>query len=163
PHRRHQRLVALALVVALTAAAHWPVLHAQAVGLDDEQFVLKNPLVLAPGWHSVERFFIEVAKPSTVPGSYLPLTMTSLMLDVAAGGRPGDWFVFHRTQLVLHLLVTTLIVLLLERLFGSLLAAVVAGLCFGLHPLTVEPVAWVSERKTLLATLFALGSLACYV
>jgi tetratricopeptide (TPR) repeat protein len=154
---------ALVLVAALVAAAHWPVLGAQAVSFDDDVFVRDNVLVTQPGWESASRFFREVLEPSTVKGYYLPLSMTSLMLDYAMGGRPDDLHVFHRTSLALHAVCALLIVLLLYRLFGALVPAVIGGLLFGLHPLTVEPVAWVGERKTLLASAFAFACLLCYV
>jgi tetratricopeptide (TPR) repeat protein len=153
----------LLLVVSLVAAAHWPVLGARAISLDDNAFIKNNPLVTSPGWNSTSRFFREVLRPSTVEGYYLPLSMTSLMVDYALGGRSDDLRVFHRTNLVLHLLTTALLVLLLYRLFGALVPAALAGLLFGLHPLTVEPVAWVAERKTLLASCFALASLLAHV
>ena len=156
-------LATLVLIAAVVATAHWPVLRSQATSFDDNDYVLANPLVMHPGWASTSRFFREVLDPSTVKGYYLPLSMTSLMADVAMGGRAGDLRVFHRTNLVLHLVATTLVVLILYRLFGSLLAAAAAGLLFGLHPLTVEPVAWIGERKTLLAALFAFASVLCYV
>ena len=79
------------------------------------------------------------------------------------GGRTDDPRAFHRTSLVLHALNAALIVLVLHRLFGLLVPAALVGLAFGLHPLTVEPVAWIADRKTLLATSLALGSVLAYV
>src|SRR5206468_4573897 len=76
---------ALMLIASLVAAAHWPVLRAQALSFDDDAFVTRNPLVTHPGWSSVGRFFGEVLSPTTVRGYYLPLSMTSLMLDDAMG------------------------------------------------------------------------------
>jgi Flp pilus assembly protein TadD len=163
PRRWLTLTVALALVGASVSAVHWPVLESQALSLDDPVFVTYNPLVTHPGWASTGRFFREVLHPSTVAGYYLPLTMTSLMLDYAMGGRPDDLRVFHRTNLALHVLNTLLILLILYRLFGAVIPAVIAALMFGLHPLTVEPVAWIGERKTLLATCFALACLLAYV
>ncbi|MFH1145307.1 MAG: tetratricopeptide repeat protein, partial [Candidatus Eisenbacteria bacterium] len=147
----------------IVAAAHWPVLSAQAVGFDDEQFIHDNPLVRNPSWRSVGRFFEEILAPSTVRGYSMPLTMTSLMLDHAAGGRPEDLRAFHRTNLLLHALNTALVVLLMHMLLRHAAAAGFAGLLFGLHPLTVEPVAWVAERKTLLAACFSLLALLSYL
>ena len=161
--RRWALPLAVLLVGALVMATHWPVLHARALSLDDAAFVTRNPLVTTPGWPSVRRFFVEVLRPSTVKGYYLPISMTSLMADYAMGGRPEDLYVFHRTSLALHVLNAVLILILLYRLFGAIVPAGIAALLFGLHPLTVEPVAWVGERKTLLAMLFALGCLLCYV
>jgi len=104
-----------------------------------------------------------VLSPSTVKGYYLPLSMTSLMLDYAMGGRPDDLRVFHGTSLALHIINTLLMLLVLYRLFGALVPAGLVALLFGLHPLTVEPTAWIGERKTLLATCFALACVWCYV
>lgn len=151
------------VVGAIVAVAHWPVLKAQALSLDDNQFVAYNPLVTHPGWTSTARFFGEVLSPSTVKGYYVPLSMTSLMLDYAMGGRPDDLHVFHRTNLALHVLNAALIVLILYRLFGALIPAGITALLFGLHPLAVEPTAWIGERKTLLATFFAFACLLCYL
>lgn len=155
-------LVAL-LVAGVTAAVDWPVLGAQAHSFDDSQFVTYNPLVTHPSWKSVGRFFGEVLDPSTVKGYYLPLSMTSLMLDWAMGGRPNDYRVFHRTSLALHAACAACMVLILYALFGSLLPAALGALLFSLHPLTVEPLAWVGERKTLLAALFGFASIAAYL
>ncbi|HKQ58976.1 MAG TPA: tetratricopeptide repeat protein, partial [Candidatus Eisenbacteria bacterium] len=155
--------IAILLVASLVTAVHWPVLSTQALGLDDNLFVTGNPLVTRPGVSSVSRFFGEVLTPSSVPGYYTPLTMTSLMADWALGGRPGNLGAFHRTHLALHVLSTVLLLLILYELFGSLVAAACAALIFGLHPLTVEPLAWISERKTMLAAPCALASIACYL
>jgi protein O-mannosyl-transferase len=155
--------LAVLLVAALVAATHWPVLKAQALSLDDDAFVTQNPLVGRPSWSSVGSFFREVLRPSTVKGYYLPLSMTSLMVDVALGGRAADLTVFHRTALALHALDAVLVLLILYRLFGALIPAAIVALLFGLHPLTVEPVAWIGERKTLLATFFALATILAYL
>jgi len=104
PRRRTMVILATLLVGAIVATVHGPVLRAQARSLDDAQFVTYNPLVTHPGWASTRRFFGEVLKPSTVKGYYLPLSMTSLMLDYAMGGRSENLFVFHRTSLALHAL-----------------------------------------------------------
>ena len=153
----------MAGVAVLTAAVHWRVLSAQALSFDDNEFLTQNTLVRNPSWASVGRFFGEVLEPSTVEGYYLPLSMTSLMVDYAMGGRPGDLRQFHRTSLTLHVLNTLLVIALLHALFGQAVPAALAGLLFGVHPLTVEPVAWVGERKTLLAMFFSLWCLLCYV
>ena len=96
-------------------------------------------------------------------GYYQPLTMTSLMLDSALGGSPDHLLPYRRTSLILHLANTLLIAGLLYLLFGRFSVAVLVALLFGVHPLTVEPIPWVGERKTLLATFFALWSLLLYV
>ncbi len=151
------------LVVATTLAAHWPVLTAQAVSFDDEEAIIRNRLIQNPSWSSVRRFFSEVTLSSVVRGYYRPLTLTSFMLDWAMGGRPDDLRVFHRTSLALHVGCTVLIVLLVYQIFRRPVPAALTGLLFGVHPLAVEPIAWVMERKTLLAAFFAFACLNALV
>jgi hypothetical protein len=150
-------------VLAVVLAAHWPALSSQAITFDDGQYLVDNRLVQDPSWRSVRRFFTEVLRPSSVQGYYQPLTMTSLMVDHALGGRPADLTQFHRTNLALHLLTTSLSIVFLWQLFRNAWVAAALGLLFGVHPLTIEPVAWVGERKTLLAAGFSLLCLVLYV
>jgi tetratricopeptide (TPR) repeat protein len=164
--KRSQRLVLVALLLVIAACVtmtHWPALSAQASSFDDEQYLHKNKLVQDPGWGSTWRFLSEVLTPSTVHGYYQPLAMISLMLDCAMGGRSDNLMVFHATSLLLHVLNTSLVIVLLYALFGKVWPAAIVGLLFGLHPLTVEPIPWISERKTLLASFFALWCLIAYV
>jgi tetratricopeptide (TPR) repeat protein len=155
-------LVAAGLGVVV-AVVHAPVLRSGALWLDDDQYLTRNPLVRHPSLDSTLRFFGEVLHPSTVRGYYQPLAMMSLMLDYAAGGRPEHLEPFHRTNLLLHVASAVLVFGLLLRLFGSLWGAALVALLWGVHPLTVESLAWLAERKTLLATVFALGSLVLCV
>ncbi len=152
-----------ALVAALAWFVHAPALNAQAHCFDENEFLVSNPLVLNPSWHSVARFATEVLEPSTVAGYYAPLTMVSLMFDVALGGTPDDLTAFHRTNLSLHILNGVALVVLLSALSRAPEAAALAAALFVVHPLTVEPVAWIVERKTLLATFFSLLALIAYL
>ncbi len=143
--------------------AHWPALSAQALSFDDHEYLLENRLVQTLGWDSAKRFLTEVRSPSTVQGYYQPLTMISLMLDSALGGGPANLRVYHRTSLILHALNVVLIVAVLYQLFGQPWAAAGGGLLFGVHPMTVETIPWIGERKTLMAAFFALIALIAYV
>jgi len=153
----------LLVVAGIVLVVHWPVLSAQALAFDDGQYLTENPLVQDPGWASAGRFLSEVLEPSTVRGYYQPLTMISLMADYAITRQTDDLLPYHRTNLCLHVMNTALVIVLLYMLFGQVWIAVLAGLLFGLHPLTIEPTVWVSERKTLLATFFTLWCLIFYV
>jgi tetratricopeptide (TPR) repeat protein len=155
--------VIVAVVCTVVIATHWPALSAKAVSFDDQQYMVDNPLVQNPGWPSAKRFLTEILEPSTVNGYYQPLAMISLMLDYAAGGNEKNLRPFHITSLALHTANTALIIVLLYMLFGNIWAAAAAGLLFGVHPMTVEPIPWVGERKTLLAAFFAFWSLIFYV
>jgi len=156
-------IVLLAMVCLTVFAIYWPALSARALCFDDNRYLVDNALVRNPSWHSAWRFLIEVLKPSTVGGYYQPLTMISLMVDYALGGRPENLTIFHLTSILLHVANTGLIIVLMYLLFGKSVVAAAVGLLFGLHPLTVEPVPWTGERKTLLAAFFALSCLVIYV
>jgi tetratricopeptide (TPR) repeat protein len=156
-------LAAIAVVSMILCAVYWPVLSATAVHCDDDQYFRKNPLVANPGWDSARRFFGEVFEPSSVRGYYHPLSMISLMSDAACGGSAEDLRPFHRTNLLLHVGCAALTYLIVVELFRRPMIAVAVALLWGLHPLTVEPVAWVSERKTLLAAFFSFAAVASHL
>lgn len=152
-----------AVVCIVVAMVHWPALSCRALSLDDSEYIGGNPLVENPSWSSVKRIVTEVLKPSTVAGSYIPLTMISQMLDYAMGGRMNNLRPFHRTSLILHTANTALVILLMYEVFGGVWPAAIVGLLFGIHPLTVGRITWVADRKTALSAFFALWCLVLYV
>jgi tetratricopeptide (TPR) repeat protein len=157
-------LIAIMVAVAgLVGAAHYRTLSTGALIFDDDEYLTDNPRVQNPSWGSAGRFLAEVLAPTTVRGYYQPLSMISLMADAGLGGTPDNLRSFHRTSLLLHVANTLLVVLLVYSLFGMPWAAGVVGLIFGMHPMTVEPIAWVGDRKTVLSAFFALISLNLYV
>ncbi len=161
------KAVLLAVLITCVCTAvivvHWPALSAQALSFDDDQYLVNNALVKSPSWSSAWKFLSQVCQPSTVKGYYQPLAMISLMFDYSLGGGVENLLPFHRTSLALHAANTALIIVLLYMLFGEVWIAAAVGLLFGLHPMTVEPIPWVGERKTLLAAFFALWSLFFYL
>ncbi|MGQ9649967.1 MAG: tetratricopeptide repeat protein [Phycisphaerae bacterium] len=162
---RSRALLAVMLVVVTSIVffAHRRALTAQALSMNDGDYVLQNYRVQNPSWRHAGLFLAEVTKPAMVEGYYQPLAMISLMLDSVMGGRPDRLMPYHRTSLVLHAANTVLVIILLYLLFHQPVPAVLAGLLFGLHPMTVEVVTWLGERKTPLATFFALISMVLYV
>lgn len=155
--------VLIVAVCAVVFIIHLPALWAQAISFDDSRYFVDNWLVRSPSWESAKRFLTEIIEPSTVGGYYQPLTMISLMLDYAIGGQTDSLVPFHRTSLLLHVANTAMIIVLLYQLFGRVWIAAAVGLLFGVHPLTVEPIPWIGERKTLLAAFFTLWSLILYI
>ncbi len=153
-------LLALAVVVL---GVYWPALSSRAVWVDDAEYVMATQRVGGAGGPSVAGLFTEVLEPSSVRGYYQPLAITSLLMDARAGADLANPRAFHRTNLCLHALNSVLVGVWVFLLLGNPWIAAASGLFFGLHPLTVEPVVWLAERKTLLATLFALGCIIEYV
>jgi len=145
------------LLAVATAAVYWPVVGFDFVNYDDPQFITANPHVLGGfTWENVRW-----ALGTRLDGNWIPLTWLSYILDVELFGRAAAGL--HLTNLLLHAANTVLVFLLFRRLTGAHWpSAVLAGL-FGLHPLHVESVAWVAERKDVLSMFFGLFSFLFYV
>lgn len=158
-----QLTAALVVATVILLLVHRPALNSQALCFDDDQYLTDNLLVQTPSLSSALRFLGEVLTPSTVGGYYQPLAMISLMLDYKRGGRPDNLTVFHQTNLILHAFNVIFVILILYLLFSNVWLAASVGLIFGLHPMTVETINWVGERKTLLASFFAFLSILSYV
>ena len=94
-------------------------------------------------------------------GLFHPVTSFSFMIDHAAGN--GNPVVFHLTNMLLHSMNTLLLFILLRRLTNHQLVAFVAALLWGVHPIHVESVAWITSRKDLLYTFFYFLSLLFYL
>jgi protein O-mannosyl-transferase len=144
------------LLVAAVAAVYRPVAGFEFVAVDDPGYVTQNPHVRT----GLSAGNIAWAFTRTAEGNWHPLTWLSHMLDVSLFGlHPGP---HHLTSLLFHAANTVLVFLVLRRFTGARWpSAVVAGL-FALHPLHVESVAWVAERKDVLSTFFWLLTMAAY-
>ncbi|MFH0845143.1 MAG: glycosyltransferase family 39 protein, partial [Pseudomonadota bacterium] len=103
---------------------------------------------------------IKWAFTTTYPDYWHPLPWLSLMLDHEIYGlNPAG---YHLTNLLLHILNTLLLFLILHRMTGALWRSAVVAALFALHPLHVESVAWITERKGLLSATFWLLTMGCY-
>lgn len=144
------------LLAFLTLAAFYPVLSCDFIVLDDSVYVSHNKKVL----DGLTPTNVLWAWSTLKTGYFQPLTWMSLQLDATIFGPTA--FGFHLTNLLMHTVNVVLLFFVLCRLTGSVgRSAVVAGL-FAVHPLHVESVAWVTERKDVLSTLFGLGALWAY-
>ncbi len=152
-------LTAVAVAVALlTIWVHWPAGRNEFVHWDDYAYletVARHP--------RLNGATIRWAFGTTGHDYYSPLTWLSYVAQVRDGACAAA--AFHRTSVVLHGLNAGLVVLLsgmILRRAGPLAAGAV-GLCFALHPVQVESVAWVAERKTVLCGFFCLLSALAYL
>lgn len=144
--------VVLALLLAWVAACFGQTLGFGFVNWDDFDFVLKNPLVVAPG--SVP-WFHHLTTPEV--GYPFPVTLLSYRVEHALVGFDRPW-VQHAVNVALHLGNVALVYVLARRLRLDTAMAALAAVGFGLHPVVSEPVAWVTGRKDLLALGFGLGA-----
>jgi protein O-mannosyl-transferase len=144
-------------ILVLVAILYWPVLDYSFLALDDEYGVATNPGIRDLSLRTVRFLFFEDQRDFR----YFPLAYLSFAVDYALSGL--DAGAFHRTNLLLHLANTALVFGLIRTLSRDTLAAAVASLLFGLHPLQVESVAWVSSRKNVLFLFFFLLSIFAYL
>ena len=147
----------LILVILLGLLVLTPTLFNGWVNWDDDQYVLKNSLIQQLSIGQIREMFQTLQ----VQGNYHPLTLLSLSLDYRIGG--ADPFVFHLVNLCLHLLNTGLVLGFIYLLTKRIYIALITALLFGIHPMHVESVAWISERKDVLYTFFFLGGLILYL
>ena len=149
------------LILIITAITFSSSLNNQFVNWDDDKNFLENDLVSTIDknnfWSNTADIFT-----SDVIGGYNPLTIFTFAIEKRIFGydNPFNW---HLNNLILHLLCTFLVFLIGYRLKLGYLGAAVLALLFGIHPMRVESVAWVTERKDVLFGLFYLMSMYYYI
>jgi Flp pilus assembly protein TadD len=149
-----QRHLTIAIgLVLLTLAAYEPVRSAGFVNIDDGVYVTQNPAVRA----GLTARGIAWAFQAGYASNWHPLTWISHMLDVSLWGL--DPAAHHLTNLALHATSVVLLFLLLARMTGATGKSAFVAAVFAVHPLQVESVAWISERKDVLCALLGILSL----
>ena len=148
--------VALALAAAVLCA-YALVVRCDFIAFDDNSHVYENPLVLhGLSWAGARDAFTHFQA-----SLWIPLTWISFMADISLFGlNPGA---MHAMNLALHIASTLVLFATLRRATGSLWASAFVAALFGLHPINVESVAWVAERKNVLSTFLCLLALHAYV
>ena len=144
------------LLVAVTLAAYWPALRCDFVNYDDPDYFYSNSHVQTG--LSFPNF--KWAWTTGLCANWHPLTWLSLMLDaeVFGAGPLGP----HLTNLLFHAANAVLLFLLLRCMTAATWRSAFVAALFALHPLHVESVAWVAERKDVLSTFFGLLALWAY-
>ena len=137
-----------ALLVGMVLAAYGPALRAGFIW-DDDDYVTENPLLHTPD--GFERIWLSMDAPS----QYFPLVYTAFRIEYGLWGL--DPFGYHLINVLLHAANALLLWLLLRRL--DIPGAWFAATVFALHPVHVESVAWITERKNVMSLFFSLASL----
>ena len=153
---RPELLVSL-LLITLTVAVYWQVRNHTFVNLDDGWYVTDN-------YHVRTGLSLESVKwalTETEAANWHPLTRLSHMLDVQLFGMNAG--AHHLTSLFFHLANTVLLFFVFKRMTGCVWKSGLVAALFALHPLHVESVAWVSERKDVLSTFFWLLTMGAYL
>jgi len=156
------------LIVLVTSAAFLPALQNQFLRWDDHKNFLGNPYYRGLGWIHLRWMW------TTHLGHYIPLTWMTLGLDYVLWGM--NPLGYHLTNLLLHAANAVLFYFVAFRILGLglpdpgdrrqadlVLSAGFAALVFAIHPLRVESVAWVTERRDVLSGLFYLSAILIYL
>ncbi len=149
-------LISLSLIVVSLAAFEQLQNH-EFLNYDDDEYVTDNPHVKA----GLTLEGVTWAFTTTHAANWHPLTWLSHMLDCQLYGLTPSGH--HLTNLVFHIASTLLLFLVLERMTGALWRSGFVAALFALHPLHVESVAWVAERKDVLSTFFWMLTMWAYV
>lgn len=147
----------LGVILLLSFASLYPILENGFINRDDPGYIAGNGLIRELSFEGTFRIFAA----SQYMGNYHPLTLLLFAVEyyffhnVPAG--------YHAISLLLHLISTALVFFVFLRLSEKVFVAGIVAALFGIHPMHVESVAWASQQKDLLYTVFYLGALLSYI
>ena len=150
-------LIVYILLTAATLAAYWQVIGYDFINYDDSVYVTENSHIQSGltlegvRWAFTTKYF----------GLWNPLTWLSLMFDYQLYGLNAGGY--HATNLILHILSSLLLFWFFNRMTRAIWGSAFVAALFALHPLHVESVAWISERKDVLSAFFWMLTLCMYV
>ena len=146
----------LAFILTAAFLAYTPAMKNGWTKWDDHKYIIENPSVENFSAHSIRQMFSV-----PVQGNYIPLTFLSFTLEKAFFGEKPKTFILD--NILLHLINSLLVFFLLRMLLKDEWVALVSAMLFALHPMHVESVAWIAERKDVLYAFFLLLSLIVYL
>ncbi|MGB8367785.1 MAG: hypothetical protein WCF71_00680, partial [Verrucomicrobiia bacterium] len=144
-------------LAAITFAVFGQTVHHEFVNYDDNRYVYENPVVQKGLTWEGFRWALTYGQ----IGHWHPLTWLSHMLDCQLYGLQAGGH--HLTNILLHTATAILLFLVLRRMTGFLWRSAFVAAVFAIHPLRVESVAWISERKDVLSAFFFMLTLGAYV
>jgi protein O-mannosyl-transferase len=156
-NRSTQILIVYAVLTVVTFAVFWQVNQSDFVSFDDSVYVADN--IRTRSGITLEG--IRWAFGTMYYGLWNPLVWISFMFDYQLHGLNAGGY--HLTNLILHILSTLLLFWLFNRMTGAIWPSAFVAALFALHPLHVESVAWIAERKDVLSAFFWMLTLCLYV
>ena len=154
---RKQKLIVYIALTVVTLAVFWQVNQYDFINIDDNIYVTGNSHIQS----GITLDGFRWAFSSTYAEFWHPLTWLSLMFDYQLYGLNAGGY--HLTNLILHILSALLLFWLFNRMTGTIWRSAFVAALFALHPLHVESVAWISERKDVLSAFFWMLTLCLYV
>jgi len=154
--KNYYNILWIAGIVIFTIFIYHKVFDNQLTNFDDVVYISDNPYIQEINADNVKSIFSEFYY-----GGYYPLTLISFAFDIAIS--PGNPSIFIITNFILHLINTILLFYIVIFIFKNTTLSIVTALLFGVHTLHVESVAWVSERKDVLYTMFYFLAILTYL
>ncbi len=155
--RQHDRLIIILLLIVVTLTVFWQVLGHDYILYDDPQYVFENPWIQ----HGLTLESFRWAFTATYEANWHPLTWMSHMLDYQIyGTQPAG---HHATNLLLHVANVLILFLVLSQMTGAAFRSAFVAALFAIHPLHVESVAWIAERKDVLSAFFLMLTMWAYL
>ena len=154
---KKQNLIVYIFLVIVTIAVFWQVNQHDFINCDDSVYVTENLHVQS----GITLDGLRWAFSTTYAEFWHPLTWLSLMFDFQLYGLNAGGY--HLTNLILHILSALLLFWLFNRMTGMIWRSAFVAALFALHPLHVESVAWIAERKDVLSAFFFMLTLCLYV
>jgi tetratricopeptide (TPR) repeat protein len=156
-YRSAKIFISCFVVIILTLIVYWESLDNQFTTWDDPAYILNNPHIKELSAESVIRIF-------TTPQylrNYQPLVLVSYAVDYHYSQLNA--YGYHLTNLIIHLCNTIFVLIIFYSLTKELIISIIVALFFGIHPMHVESVAWLSARSDLLFAFFYLSSIIFYL
>jgi len=154
---KESSLLVYGLLIIAALAAFWPVLNCDFVNYDDDKYVTENPNVK----RGITRESVTWAFTSPHFHMWHPLTSLSHLVDCELFGLNPTGH--HLTNLLFHTASTLLLFSILKRMTAAFWPCLFVALAFAVHPLNVESVAWIAERKNVLSGFFWMLTIAVYI
>ena len=152
-----KKIMIILVLIVMILGAYWQVQDYEFVTYDDPNYVTENYAIQSGiTWQSIAYAFTDLRT-----SNWHPLTLMSHLLDWQMyRGKAGG---HHWTSVIIHIFNTILLFLLLNQLTGAVWRSALVAALFAVHPINVESVAWIAERKNVLSTFFWLATMLFYV
>lgn len=157
--KANPKLIICFFLVLTTAVVYWQVSHHDFINFDDDVYITENRHVQSGLKQDGVIWSFRLSNKNNT--YWHPLTWMSHMLDAQLYGMdPGR---HHMTNVLIHITSSIILFLVCHQMTGALWQSAFVATLFAIHPINVESVAWVAERKNVLSTLFWMLTLLCYV
>jgi protein O-mannosyl-transferase len=155
--RQKYSIIVVLILIVLILGVYWPVQNYGFIGFDDSIYIIENGHVQS----GISMEGIRWAFSTKYFGFWNPLTWLSLMVDyhlfrLNAGG-------YHWTNVIIHIFNATLLFLFFRNLTGAIWRSAFIAALFAIHPINVESVVWIAERKNVLSTFFWMLTMLFYI